>query len=216
MNRDSIINKNLDQILLLIKSNSSNKLIYEVFPKIIRKNFKYISEDSDDQAIDDKEGKEYKRLLNFFKELIILKKIDLLKIGLETAYDIDEHINMILYDIGPTFFKNKMLKEYYEIVTEFNNNKYFIDEALTEEIADMFFDIEPDNIYYLILETSIFAIENRHYELMKFIVNTWNSKDNEFTINFSTKGMSNNDMEKTLYTLNLLNDIIDKKFNASK
>jgi hypothetical protein len=208
-----------DDIISLLKSKTldENKysIIYKSFPKIIRRNFRHIPDTSESEeereADEDEEYKEYERLVDFFKNLIILKKLDLLKEGLKTAYDIDENINMILYDLGLTFFKNKMLKEYYEIVTKFNNNKYFVDEALTEQIGDMFLDIEPNKIYYLITETAIFAIKNRHYQLMKFIVDSWNSRDNESTINFKTEGMSDEDMKNTLKTIDLLNDIYNER-----
>lgn len=213
MEHRNITDMSFYEIISLLGSTSLDKntytKIFQSLPKVIRKNFRYISDDSEDQEEVD-EDQEYENLLGFFKNLIIFKKIDLLTIGLETLYDIDENRNMILYDLALTFFKNNMLKEYYEIVTKFNNNKYFVDEALTEVIDDMFLDISPDNIYYLITETAVFTLKNRHYQLMKFIINKWDSTE------FPMEEMSAYDIERTAKTVDLLKDAINKRYTASK
>jgi len=210
MEQRIIIDMTFDDIVFLLRSSTLDKdtylIIYQSLTKVIRRNFRYNfknSENKEDEKHVDK-YEQYKKLVYFLKNLIILKKVDLIKIGLETAYDINENI-FILYDLAHTFFENGMLKEYYGIVTEYNRDKYFINEGLTERVSDMFIDIEPNKIYYLIIETAIFALKNKQYQLMKFIVDTWISKEN-----FSTKGMSDNDMEQTTKSIDLLNNNINK------
>lgn len=203
-----------DDIIRAIKSDSADKSINKKLPIIIKNNFRHISEDSEEeQEFDEDEfyEKNYEKLLEFFKKLIILKRLDLLEIGLETFLNDNKDYVLLLSDLAPTFWKNKMLKEYYKIFTKYNRNEYSVDESLSEQIADMFLDIDPNEIYYLITETAIFAIENRHYQLMKFIVDTWDSRDDERTINFSIEGMSDDDLKKTLSTIDLLKDILDKR-----
>lgn len=208
MDHQNIVDMNFDKIVSLLDSDNMDKntylMIEKQFPKIIRKNFEYITEDSENEDVDEDElyEKSYERLVEFFKNLIVLKKLDLVKIGLKTFFNIEKENVVMLYDLAHTFFKNEMLKEYFEIVTEFNTNKYFVNEGLTEQIGDMFLDINPNKIYYLITETSIFSLKNRHYQLMKFIVDTWTNK------NFDIKEMSTYDIEKTARTINLLNDAI--------
>lgn len=94
-----------------------------------------------------------------------------------------------------------------EIIVEFE-----IDERLTEALDNIFFDIKPNKVYYLITETSIFAIKNKEYELMKYLVEKWNCTNGD-TICFDRKGMSNKDIMSTTKTINLLNDIYDKRSN---
>jgi len=203
-----------DDIIRVLKSDSADKSIYKKLPMIIKNNFRHISEDSEEeQEFDEDEfyEKNYEKLLEFFKELIILKKIDLLKIGLKTFFEDHKENDTMLYDLAFTFWENKMMKEYYEIVTEYNHNKYFIDEGLTEQIAEMFLDIDPNQIYYLIVETAIFALANRHYQLMKFIVNMWNMDIYPFVINFENEAMSKDDLKNILNTINVLNNAINKK-----
>ena len=196
---------NFDEIISLLKSNDKDtySVIYKSFPEIIRMNFD-----------GDEEGENYERLINFFKNLVILKKLNLLKIGLETAYAIEKYLN-ILYDLAPTFFKNEMLREYYEIVKKYNRDKYFITEGLIELVTNMFLDTKPDKIYYLITETAVFAIETKNYELMKFLIDTWINRNKLSFVKFISKGMSDDDIKKTSSTINQLKDILNERFDKS-
>lgn len=120
-----------DNIIFLLKSYNYLE-IYMSMDKIIRYNYNFNNKETND--------KEYVKLLNFYKELIILKKIDLVKEGLATIYDINEDI-YILTDLIPTVLKSELLKEYYEMITEYNCTKYgnqFIEKDLMESLDNIF------------------------------------------------------------------------------
>jgi len=136
--------------------------------------------------------------------------VNLIKSGFNIVYDIDNYSDLY-YDLAPTSLKHKMLKEYYEMITEYNHDELYIKKiVLPEGINNMSHKVKPDEIYYLITESAIFAIQNREYQFIQFLVDKLASED------FNIYAMSKNDVKKTRKTIGVLNDIINRKFKSAK
>lgn len=185
-------------------------MIYKQFPKDIRQSFfnKYDDEtSSSSEEYDVKEygEEEYQKVLCFFKKLLDLKRIDLVKSGLKELYFGDEY-SLMFYDLASAFFENGMLKEYYEMIVQYDTNIYEFDEGLVEPITNIILNIDVNKIYYLINETADFALKQKSYDLIKFTLDAWNSNNDK--VNFDIKGMTTNDIEKTVKIIDSLNNFI--------
>ena len=198
MEQETIVNMNFDEIIALLKLNSIDtdvgSIIYNSLDQIIKSNYLYDSKE---------ENEEYAKLLVFFKNLIILHDVNLIRRGFKIFYSINKNL-FLCCDLALAFLENEMLKEYYEMIIEYNYDPCF-DDIITEAIDHLFSKVKSSEIYHLITETSLFVIKSNEHQLMRFIVDKWISKD------LDTKEMSYNDIKKITTTIDLLNNILSKK-----
>ena len=201
MEQQTVTNMNFDEVISLLKSNNINtdtrSIIYKSLGQIIKKDYNF-----------DCSEPEYRKIYLFFVNLINLREIDLIKKGLKIYNDNNGDLHMYCH-LGIPFLKNEMLKQYYEIISEYNYNKYFIKGILIVAVDNMFY-LEPNKVCYLVTETAIFATQNKEYQLIEFLVARWNSTDLK-TKGFEIKEMSDNDIELTTKTIKDLEYILNSR-----
>ena len=200
---------NFNEIISLLKSNNLDKnirpIIYESLDQIIKNNYQYVD-------YPEREEEEYEELKNFFENLLNLHEINLIKKGIKILHDINiNRYSFLFYDLALSFLENEMLKEYYEMIARHGYDQYFISDVLIESMDNTFAVVEDNKVYYLITEAAIFAVKNKEYDLMKFLIEKWNGTASQRTIGFDHTEMSDNDIELTTKTIRKLEDILKSK-----